>query len=61
VAARHAGIGSGTHYGTSTAKGDGPPLRRRGVVFENYDLPGLKTVNGLAEVSGNYPSRGSVR
>jgi catechol 2,3-dioxygenase-like lactoylglutathione lyase family enzyme len=33
-------------------------LRRRGVVFENYDLPGLKTVNGLAEIAGNYPSRG---
>jgi len=27
------------------------------VVFEEYDLPGLKTVNGIAEVEGNYPSR----
>jgi catechol 2,3-dioxygenase-like lactoylglutathione lyase family enzyme len=35
-------------------------LRRRGVVFEEYDLPGLKTVNGIAEVAGNYPSRGGV-
>jgi hypothetical protein len=35
-------------------------LRRRGVVFEEYDLPGLKTVNGIAEVEGNYPSRGGV-
>jgi catechol 2,3-dioxygenase-like lactoylglutathione lyase family enzyme len=33
-------------------------LRRRGVVFEAYDLPGLKTVNGIAEVEGHYPSRG---
>lgn len=35
-------------------------LRARGVVFEEYDLPGLKTVNGIAEVAGNYPSRGGV-
>lgn len=33
-------------------------LRERGVVFEEVDLPGLKTVDGIAEVSGNYPSRG---
>ncbi len=31
-------------------------LRRRGVIFDDYDLPGLKTVDGIAEVSGNYPS-----
>ena len=35
-------------------------LRRRGVVFEEYDFPDLKTVNGIAEVSGNYPSSGCV-
>jgi catechol 2,3-dioxygenase-like lactoylglutathione lyase family enzyme len=35
-------------------------LRRRGVVFEEYDLPGLRTVNGIAEVTGHYPSRGGV-
>ena len=34
-------------------------LRRRGVVFENVDVPGLKTVNGIAQVTGNYPSKGS--
>jgi catechol 2,3-dioxygenase-like lactoylglutathione lyase family enzyme len=33
-------------------------LRMRGVVFEEYDLPGLKTVNGIAEIDGNYPSKG---
>jgi catechol 2,3-dioxygenase-like lactoylglutathione lyase family enzyme len=33
-------------------------LRRRGVVFEEYDLPGFKTVAGIADVNGNYPSRG---
>jgi catechol 2,3-dioxygenase-like lactoylglutathione lyase family enzyme len=35
-------------------------LRRRGVVFEDVDLPGLKTVDGIAEVAGNYPSAGGV-
>lgn len=35
-------------------------LRSRGVAFEEYDLPGLTTVNGIAEVAGNYPSRGGV-
>jgi catechol 2,3-dioxygenase-like lactoylglutathione lyase family enzyme len=33
-------------------------LRRRGVVFEEYDLPGMKTVGGITEVEGNYPSQG---
>jgi catechol 2,3-dioxygenase-like lactoylglutathione lyase family enzyme len=33
-------------------------LRRRGVVFEEYDLPGLKTVDCIAEIDGNYPSKG---
>ena len=34
-------------------------LRARGVVFEEYDFPGLKTVNGIAEIEGNYPSKGA--
>ncbi len=34
-------------------------LRRRGVVFEEVDVPGLETVDGIADVAGNYPSRGS--
>ena len=33
-------------------------LKERGVVFEEVDLPGLKTIDGIAEVSGNYPSKG---
>jgi hypothetical protein len=33
-------------------------LRGRGVVFEEYDFPGLTTVNGIAEVEGNYPTKG---
>ena len=35
-------------------------LRARGVVFEEYDLPGFKTINSIAEVAGHYPSRGGV-
>jgi tRNA-Thr(GGU) m(6)t(6)A37 methyltransferase TsaA len=35
-------------------------LRARGVVFEEYDLPGLVTVDGIADVAGNYPSKGGV-
>jgi hypothetical protein len=35
-------------------------LRSRGVVFEEYDFPGMKTVNGIAEVAGNYPSKGGL-
>jgi catechol 2,3-dioxygenase-like lactoylglutathione lyase family enzyme len=33
-------------------------LRDRGVVFEEYDLPGLSTRDGIAEIEGNYPSKG---
>jgi catechol 2,3-dioxygenase-like lactoylglutathione lyase family enzyme len=33
-------------------------LQKRGVVFEDVDLPGLRTIDGIAEVSGNYPSKG---
>jgi catechol 2,3-dioxygenase-like lactoylglutathione lyase family enzyme len=33
-------------------------LRGRGVVFDEYDVPGLTTVDGIAEVDGNYPSKG---
>jgi hypothetical protein len=29
------------------------------VEFESYDLPGLRTVEGIAAVGGNYPSKGS--
>ena len=27
-------------------------LRSRGIVFEDYDFPGLKTVDGIADVGG---------
>ncbi|MFI9613665.1 VOC family protein [Streptomyces sp. NPDC052023] len=35
-------------------------LKRRGVVFEVVDLPGLRTSpDGIAEVEGHYPSKGA--
>jgi predicted enzyme related to lactoylglutathione lyase len=34
-------------------------LKSRGVVFEEYDFPGLTTVGGIADIEGNYPSKGS--
>jgi catechol 2,3-dioxygenase-like lactoylglutathione lyase family enzyme len=33
-------------------------LKRRGVVFDEVDMPGLHTIGGVAEVRGNYPSKG---
>jgi hypothetical protein len=35
-------------------------LRARGVVFEEYDLPGFRTVGGIADIEGNYPSKGAT-
>ena len=32
-------------------------LRARGVVFEEYDAPGLVTRGGIADIEGNYPSK----
>ena len=34
-------------------------LRNRGVDFEKVDVPGLRTVDGIATVDGNYPSKGT--
>jgi catechol 2,3-dioxygenase-like lactoylglutathione lyase family enzyme len=57
-----AGAASGTHtqMGWEVADIDTTvaTLKARGVVFEEYDLPGLETVNGIAEIEGNYPSKG---
>jgi catechol 2,3-dioxygenase-like lactoylglutathione lyase family enzyme len=35
-------------------------LRRRGVEFQDVDVPGLRTVDGIARVEGNYPSKGGI-
>ncbi len=34
-------------------------LRSRGVVFEEYDVPGLRTRDGIADIEGNYPIKGA--
>ncbi len=34
-------------------------LRRRGVVFKEVDVPGFRTRGGIAEIDGNYPSKGA--
>nr|WP_202449378.1 VOC family protein [Streptomyces sp. SID2999] len=34
-------------------------LRGRGVVFEDVETPGFRTEGGIAEVQGNYPSKGA--
>ena len=33
-------------------------LKLRGVQFEEFDLPGFQTVDGIATIEGNYPSKG---
>jgi catechol 2,3-dioxygenase-like lactoylglutathione lyase family enzyme len=58
-----AGRASGNHTQMGWEVGDIDAtvreLRARGVVFEEYDFPGLKTVDGIADIEGNYPSKGS--
>ncbi|HET9251807.1 MAG TPA: VOC family protein [Candidatus Eisenbacteria bacterium] len=57
-----AGAASGTHtqmgWEVADIEATVAALRSRGVVFEEYDLPGLKTTNGIADIEGNYPSKG---
>ena len=57
-----AGAPSGTHtqmgWDVADIEATVAALRTRGVVFEEYDLPGLETVNGIAIIEGNYPSKG---
>jgi catechol 2,3-dioxygenase-like lactoylglutathione lyase family enzyme len=56
------GVASGTHtqmaWDVADIEATVAALRKRGVVFEEYDLPGLKTVSGIATIQGNYPSKG---
>jgi catechol 2,3-dioxygenase-like lactoylglutathione lyase family enzyme len=58
-----AGAASGTHTQMAWEVDDiastVAALRERGVVFEELDLPGMRTVDGIAEIDGNYASKGS--
>jgi catechol 2,3-dioxygenase-like lactoylglutathione lyase family enzyme len=49
-----AGTAQSTLMGWETAEleSDMEELRGRGVTFEEYDLPGLKTENGIADMGG---------
>ena len=57
-----AGTAAGTHtqmgWEVADIEATVAELRSRGVVFEEYDLPGLKTVGGIVQIDGNYPSKG---
>jgi catechol 2,3-dioxygenase-like lactoylglutathione lyase family enzyme len=57
-----AGTPSGTHTQAGWTVDDIEEavafMRARGVVFEEYDLPGFRTVDGIADIEGNYPSVG---
>jgi len=35
-------------------------LTENGVTFEEYDVAGLRTHEGIAQVAGNYPSKGGI-
>ncbi|HEY2686824.1 MAG TPA: VOC family protein [Streptosporangiaceae bacterium] len=58
------GAPSGSHTQMAWQVGDieavVAQLSARGVVFEEYGLPGLTTVGGIAQVDGNYPGKGGV-
>jgi catechol 2,3-dioxygenase-like lactoylglutathione lyase family enzyme len=41
-------------FATGDLKAEMKELRDRGVVFEEYDFPGLKTEDGIATVAGEY-------
>src|SRR3954453_5802282 len=36
-------------------------LKERGVIFEDVDVPGLKTIAGIADIEGQYPSKHATR
>jgi catechol 2,3-dioxygenase-like lactoylglutathione lyase family enzyme len=59
-----AGSASGSHtqmaWEVADIEATVAELRARGVVFEEYDLPGLRTVDGIVTIDGNYPSKGGV-
>jgi catechol 2,3-dioxygenase-like lactoylglutathione lyase family enzyme len=56
VVFQSAGAASGDHtqmaFTVDDIEATVEELRGRGVTFEEYDFPGLKTVNGVAEIEG---------
>ncbi|MFI2378653.1 VOC family protein [Streptomyces sp. NPDC018964] len=60
---RSTGASSGTFtqmaFEVDDIEGVVAELERRGVVFEDVDVPGLRTTDGIADIEGNYPSKGA--
>ena len=58
------GAASGTHtqmgWEVDDIEATVAGLRGRGVEFEEYDEPELVTHDGIADVIGNYPSKGGI-
>jgi catechol 2,3-dioxygenase-like lactoylglutathione lyase family enzyme len=57
-----AGRASGTHtqmgWTVDDIEATVADLRRRGLDFEEVDMPGITVTDGIAEIPGNYPSKG---
>jgi catechol 2,3-dioxygenase-like lactoylglutathione lyase family enzyme len=57
-----AGAASGTHtqmgWTVVDIEATVADLRRRGLEFEQVEMPGITVTDGIAEVPGNYPSKG---
>jgi hypothetical protein len=57
-----AGTASGTHtqmgWTVDDIEATVADLRPRGLDFEEVDMPGITVTDGIAEIPGNYPSKG---
>src|SRR3954470_24365101 len=57
------GAASGTHtqmgWSVDDIEATVADLRRRGLEFEQVEMPGITVTEGIAEIPGNYPSKGS--
>ena len=56
------GASSGTHtqmgWEVDDIEATVAELKRRGVEFDEYEMPGMNVEDGLVEVQANYPSKG---
>jgi catechol 2,3-dioxygenase-like lactoylglutathione lyase family enzyme len=57
------GAASGTHtqmgWSVDDIEATVADLRRRGLEFEQVEMPGITVTEGIAEIPGNYPSKGT--
>jgi catechol 2,3-dioxygenase-like lactoylglutathione lyase family enzyme len=57
------GAAAGTHtqmgWSVDDIEATVADLRRRGLEFEEVEMPGVTVEDGIAEIPGNYPSKGS--